>query len=231
MVGRRAVVALVVLAALGGAAVGGAAVALDGTPGGASGLVADADDAVTGVVDSFGGLASDARDGRTGSERPPPPADTEPPVEHGIDKPVLEQEIHDRINVVRADHNLTRLAFDTELRNVSRYHSRDMARNEYFAHTAPDGETLEDRYELYGYECRVETDSGYATGGENLFVLKFDRVAFSESQIAEQAVEGWMRSPGHRRNILRPYWEHEAIGVDVVERDGTVEVYVTQHFC
>lgn len=220
MVGRRGSVAAVLAVAV----LAGAVLALGTGPA-----------ALSGTADEVGEFVDDAvrllgASGR-GTRPPPPPADTEPSVEHGIDKPELERAIHERINVVREDHNLSRLTFDTELRNVSRYHSRDMARNDYFAHTAPDGETLEDRYELYGYDCRIDTGSGYATGGENLFVLHYERVSFSESQIAEQAVAGWMRSPGHRRNILRPYWEHEAIGVDVVERDGTVEVYVTQHFC
>ena len=49
-----------------------------------------------------------------------------------------------------------------------------------------------------------------------------------EEEVARRAVVGWMGSPGHRASILRPYWEHEGIGI-VITQDH--RVYLTQNFC
>lgn len=44
-----------------------------------------------------------------------------------------------------------------------------MAEQRYFAHTGPDGETMEDRYEKYGYSSKVMVSGNqYATGAENI---------------------------------------------------------------
>lgn len=40
-----------------------------------------------------------------------------------------------------------------------------------------------------------------------------------------------MNSTGHRKNILRDYWQNEGIGVYFVEIDGKARVYATQNFC
>ncbi len=149
-----------------------------------------------------------------------------------IDRAELEQLVHQEINDVRQDHELSKLAFDDDLREVARYHSKDMAQEEYFAHTAPDGETMSDRYDTFGYSCRVSTGDGrYATGGENIYMMQYTVQSYSEEEIAQKAVEGWMNSPGHRENILREYWQKEAIGVYVIESGGETRVYVTQNFC
>jgi len=45
--------------------------------------------------------------------------------------------------------------------------------------------------------------------------------------IARLAVQGWMHSPGHRRNILYTTFSESGIGVAVSSND----VYITQLFC
>jgi hypothetical protein len=47
-------------------------------------------------------------------------------------------------------------------------------------------------------------------------------------EIAESTVEGWMNSPGHRKNILIPVWQREGIGVSIAPDD---KVYITENFC
>ena len=149
-----------------------------------------------------------------------------------IDRGELERLVHQEVNERRDAHGLNELAFDDDLREVARYHSRDMAEADYFAHTAPDGETLGDRYQRFEYECRVPMGDGrYATGGENIFMTAYSGYTYSEAAIANRIVEGWMESPGHRENLLRDYWRAEGIGVSVTERDGRTVVYVTQNFC
>lgn len=50
----------------------------------------------------------------------------------------------------------------------------------------------------------------------------------SSDKIAGKALEGWMKSPGHRKNILTPHWKREGIGVEISADD---KVYITQNFC
>ena len=153
----------------------------------------------------------------------------------------LEHAIHEQTNDVREDHGLAPLRFDTELRGPARYHSQDMAKNGYFAHVSPSGETVQDRYERFDYECRVPTGGNkYATGGENIARTWYEEPVRTDNgtayyrsvdELAKGVVQQWMNSPGHRENILREFWRNEAIGVAVTEIDGKTAVYLTQNFC
>lgn len=50
--------------------------------------------------------------------------------------------------------------------------------------------------------------------------------------LATGIVDSWMNSTGHRENILRPYWNGEGIGIEIVETgDGMTKVWATQNFC
>jgi uncharacterized protein YkwD len=49
----------------------------------------------------------------------------------------------------------------------------------------------------------------------------------SLEEIAKTTVEGWMKSPGHRENLLG-YHTSEGIGVAIASDD---KVYITQNFC
>lgn len=127
------------------------------------------------------------------------------------------QLIHERVNAAREERGLPPLSRTESLDDVAAYHSRDMAREDYFAHTSPSGETLSDRYRRFDIGC---------SGGENIFKLS-SSFGVSPEGVARQAVDGWMGSPGHRENILRGRFSAEGIGVVY---DGG-EVYVTQNFC
>ncbi|MFI1258577.1 CAP domain-containing protein [Streptomyces netropsis] len=87
---------------------------------------------------------------------------------------------------VRADARLARLAQDF---------SEDMARRGFFAHTDPDGRTPWDRAAKHGITT---------LGGEN--------IARGHSD-AEAVMEAWMRSPGHRQNILNGDYRTIGIGM------------------
>jgi uncharacterized protein YkwD len=159
-----------------------------------------------------------------------------------VDTAIVEAAIHERVNEIRRDRNRSTLAYDGDLAEIAAYYSRRMADEDFFAHTAPDGQTLLDRYDRFGYECRVDTGGQrYVTGGENLAytyayvpvrteggVVSYDG---NETRIAHGIVEGWMNSPGHRENLLRPYWNREGIGVVLDAEDGRTRVVATQNFC
>jgi uncharacterized protein YkwD len=129
----------------------------------------------------------------------------------------VEQEIHERINAIRTERGLQALGYRDTLEQVADYHSQDMIDEKYFAHTAPDGETVGDRYDKYNISCHA--------WGENILY----NYATDESPVnaAERSVEQWMESDGHRHNILSETWATEGIGARVGS-DG--RLYVTQNF-
>lgn len=158
-----------------------------------------------------------------------------------FDRAATGRYVHQYINEERTERGLEPLDFDEDLREVARYYSARMAREDFFSHTAPDGGTLADRYDRFGYDCRVSIDEGrVATGGENLAYTYYgapvrtdDGIEYydSERDLARGIVDGWMNSAGHRKNLLRSYWEHQGIGVYAIEDEGRFRVYVTQHLC
>lgn len=161
-----------------------------------------------------------------------PGTSTDEYVTAGLHRGTIEATVHDRVNEVRRDHGLDDLDRDPALREIARSHSEDMAARDYFSHVSPEGETPADRYDEFGYDCRVSTGGGrFATGGENLHTVSYEGVERTEPEIARGAVEGWMTSPGHRENLLRGYWENEGIGVAIRETSGRVAVFTTQNFC
>lgn len=196
------------------------------------------------VVDEVGSLLADMNSTTSPSEPQPTvsePSSTQIDNGSGLNRSRLEYAIHKQINKVRDRHGLAALQFDTELRAPARYHSQDMATNDYFAHESPSGGTVQDRYERFNYECRVSMDGvRYATGGENIAQTWYEEsvrtgngTVYYDSidELAEGVVQQWMDSPGHRENILREFWQTEAIGVAVIEADGKTAVYATQNFC
>jgi uncharacterized protein YkwD len=161
---------------------------------------------------------------------------------NALDRGEIEREVHRYINKERSRRGLSTLSYDTGLQEIARYHSEDMATELYFAHESPEGETMSDRYDRFGYECRVEISGDrYATGAENIAYTYADSNVQTESglenygnnetAIARGLVSQWMNSSGHRENILRPYWKSEAIGIAIEDVDGETRVYATQNFC
>lgn len=162
-----------------------------------------------------------------------------------IDRARTEQLIHSRINGIRHAHDLNTLEYDTELREIARNHSQDMAERSFFDHVNPDGETVADRYERHGYDCQIKTQSGpirstYTTGGENIartsvgvHVQTEDGPKLSEDEddVGTTVVRGWMESDGHRENLLEGHWNREAIGIYIAQATGFTNVFVTQNFC
>ncbi len=152
--------------------------------------------------------------------------------ETGLDRSEIESLVHKKVNEQRQLEGLNELSYDTELEEIARYHSKDMDQNDYFAHTSPDGEEMEDRYDMFGYDCQADMGGNqYATGGENLFKQSFTGYKFTNEELAAETVEGWMNSQGHRENMLEEYWDKEGIGVYIEENGSETTVYVTQNFC
>ena len=119
----------------------------------------------------------------------------------------FEKEVVRLVNVERAKHGLSALAYDWQLSRVARIKSQDMKDNNYFSHTSP----------VYGSPFQMMKNFGitYKTAGENI----------ARGQATPAAVvSAWMNSSGHRANILNSSFTH--IGVGYVS-DGK---YWTQMF-
>lgn len=151
----------------------------------------------------------------------------------------LEKKIHELINRERTSRGLSSLEWNSALSAIARKHSMDMAKRNYFSHESPEGRGFSFRYSQEGYVCSVPVQNRFFLGAENIFQNNlYDRVVYvngsarynwnSSQKIAESTVEGWMNSPGHRKNILTPHWRSEGIGVAISPDD---KVYITENFC
>lgn len=113
-------------------------------------------------------------------------------------------------NGERARAGLPPLAVDPLLAAAAQAHSTDMVARAFYSHTSPDGSQPWDRAAAAGSRRR--------TIGEN--------IACGQRSPAE-VVEGWMNSPGHRANILKPDFTHIGIGF---AGGGQMGTYWTQLF-
>ena len=98
----------------------------------------------------------------------------------------IEQQVLDLTNEQRQQNGCAvALVRSPQLEAAANAHSQDMALRDLFSHTGSDGSTMVSRIAATGY--------GYSQLAEN--------VAAGYAS-AEDTVAGWMKSPGHRANIL-----------------------------
>jgi uncharacterized protein YkwD len=154
----------------------------------------------------------------------------------------LEKEIHNLVNKYRAQNNLNILNFNETLKDIARYHSKDMKEKDYFDHISPSGETLKDRFSIFNYTCKIIFGNYVYEGAENLFLgyiyseYTYDKISkkvlnysfYTLEELAKEVVDAWIKSEGHRKNLIFEHWKNEGIGVEISD-DG--KVYVTQVFC
>ena len=126
----------------------------------------------------------------------------------------LEREVFALINAERRKHNLRELIWDESIAAVARYHSQNMAREKFFSHRGPDGSMVDDRADRLGLGT-------WHSIGENIAYMR------GYENPAQLAVEKWMESTGHRKNLLGPSWKETAVGV-AITADGTY--YFTEVF-
>lgn len=111
----------------------------------------------------------------------------------------LEQQVLERINQIRTRNELQPLSMDQELRRIARDYSEAMGQREFFSHRGPEGDTVGDRVRDAGF-C-------YRAVAENL------AKNYNVPDPAAAAVRGWMKSEGHRHNILTPGYRSTGIGI------------------
>lgn len=144
-----------------------------------------------------------------------PPMTESPTAGVSVQSPTIAQmevEVQQQINKIRQEQGLNSLQNHERLAEVAREYSQTMAREEFFSHTGPDGDTPAQRVRDAGIS--------YSMVGENLFM------STNAPQPVNLAVKGWMDSPGHRENILRP--EYAETGIGIWQEGNTY--YITQLF-
>jgi len=159
-----------------------------------------------------------------------------------VDPAALEARVHTLINEKRQQNGLSSLSYDPFLADIARGHSWDMAGRNYFEHESPEGLTPRDRGNIAGYPCiRVIGRYTYEGIAENLYQGYRASSYYSDAggnitsynwrsleDIAQVTVNGWMDSPGHRKNILDDHVILEGIGVSFSADD---KVYITENLC
>jgi uncharacterized protein YkwD len=118
------------------------------------------------------------------------------------------------INKMRIQAGREPLAWSDELAAVARLHSQNMAEFKFFSHRGLDNKLVSDRAD----QLMV---GKWRSIGEN---IAFNR---GYADPVEKAVELWLDSPEHRRNLMDTTWHESAIGV-AKAADGSV--YFTQVF-
>ena len=106
------------------------------------------------------------------------------------------------INSERRAHGLAPVRQHDSLTLAGSRHARDMVRARYFSHDSRSGRAFDDRIIRTGY-----ARGRRASVGENL--------AWGSGTLAtpRAIVKGWMKSPGHRANILQPAFREIGIGI------------------
>ena len=124
-----------------------------------------------------------------------------------------ESTIVELVNRARIEEGLEPLSVNRKLTEAARIHAGDMARLNEMEHNLPqaDQPTLKDRIRF------VEYQYGYV--GEN--------IAYNQSGRTAAVMKSWMKSPGHKANILSSHFVE--IGVAVAFNDEG-EPYYCQVF-
>lgn len=122
----------------------------------------------------------------------------------------VESEIVRLVNAERAKRGLQQLSVNWQAARVARIKSQDMINNNYFSHISP----------VYGspFKMLESFQLRYSAAAEN--------IAYGQRS-AQEVMNSWMNSPGHRANILSG--NVTQIGVGVAKKaNGTM--YFTQIF-
>ncbi|WP_433830480.1 CAP domain-containing protein [Actinoplanes sp. CA-015351] len=122
---------------------------------------------------------------------------------------VLQNEINRLINIQRVSNGCAALKVDAKLTVAARGHSAFMAQTGTFSHTGRGNSNFVARAKAAGYTSPSAENVAYGY------------------RTAAQVVNGWMKSPGHRTNIVN--CKSKTVGVGAVySANGTP--YYTQDF-
>jgi uncharacterized protein YkwD len=136
----------------------------------------------------------------------------------GPDLARVKELIFTATNQFRRQEGRGELRLNPELGRAAQYFADYLARTDKFSHTA-DGKEPWERAARFGY--------AYSIVAENI-AWEFNSAGFTTRRLAKAFVEGWKKSPGHRKNMLDP--DVDEIGVGVARSAKTGRYYAVQDF-
>jgi uncharacterized protein YkwD len=140
----------------------------------------------------------------------------------GVD--TLEAVIFELTNIERKKKGLKNLKFEKRLRIAARQHSNEMLEDKFLSHGSSNILNKTSVQRIYNSGLPI------LKVGENVAEDVGDLIPFLLSKdidsLAKRIVNGWMESPGHRKNILEPGFTHMGVG-SIIEGETHK---VTQNF-
>lgn len=127
------------------------------------------------------------------SAAPAAPAPAKPQTPAGVTVSSVEQRVIESTNAFRRHNALAALEPNARLTAIAQGHVRNMARQDKFGDTDRNGHVLDGR----DMEYRIRA-GGYAFG------LTAENVGYqlNRGDPVVAMMDGWKKSPGHRRNLL-----------------------------
>jgi uncharacterized protein YkwD len=125
--------------------------------------------------------------------------------------PAIEQSMLGQLNTYRVSKGLLPLKANANLTRAARFHSRDMAQNDYFDHTSPDGEQFSARLTRFGFHW---LGAGEAIG-------EADGLS-DATDAATTAITMWQQSPPHNKIMLTGSYRSVGIGAWCAPGSGGV---------
>ncbi|SHE95764.1 CAP domain-containing protein [Clostridium fallax] len=127
----------------------------------------------------------------------------------------VEQLIFQKVNEERKKASVAPLTYNKTMEKYARIKSKDMSDRKYFDHKDPDGKYIKDQM--------IKDGVSFSAWAENIAYITGEK---DNATVANQFMNNWMNSQGHRANILSS--EYQSIGVGVYKIGNTY--YATQEF-
>jgi|SRR5687768_12117777 len=130
-----------------------------------------------------------------------------------VDVLAVEERVFGAVNRERRSRGLAALAWNDSLAAEARRHSERMQRHRFFSHDDPDRGGLGNRLRAAGIRYQASAENLYRQSGP--------------ADPASAAVAAWLRSRGHRMNLLGRAYRETGVGVAV---DSAGRYTITQIF-
>jgi uncharacterized protein YkwD len=124
----------------------------------------------------------------------------------------IEREVFAAINQTRRTQGVSPLRRSGDLTTAARTHATAMGREGFFSHSSADGTSANRRISAF-----------YEDGGSGDWAVSEVIQWAAGTATAEEALEAWLASDPHRRELLRPSWRE--VGAGVVRVDGAPGVF------
>lgn len=169
------------------------------------------------------------------------------------DTDLLEAAIYHLTNQERIKKGEEELQYLTKLNKVARFHSNKMRDLNFFAHENPKEEEFHSVWKRYqhfgingqggenlfkstaeklgGKSYKREKVSGIYRYYRKFFFMQFYLHNYTYFELARSSVDAWMKSRGHRENILHDGYKYLGVGVSFkYKKKGFSPVFATQNF-